>query len=136
LNTSRPCQSRKAASGLCSGRWGGPGGLAVVAQQRLLKVGVAVGLVGDEQGALGVQREGAQVVRLVVQHAQGQPVPLPVGAARLVPADVRRAQPDGLRPPPWVFLPCRAGAGPFISRPAAASSGQFGNQIDFTPAQR
>jgi hypothetical protein len=38
----------------------------------------------------------------VVQHAQGKPVVLPVGAARLVPADVGGVQGDGHRPEPDV----------------------------------
>ena len=36
--------------------------------------------------------ERAEVERLVVQHAEGQPVALRVGAARLVPADVGRVE--------------------------------------------
>ena len=77
---------------------GRPDALAVVAQQGLLEAGRAVGQVGDEQHALRAEGEGAQVEGLVVQHAQGQPVALPVGAADLTLAQGMSARRKLRRP--------------------------------------
>ena len=90
-------------------------GPAVVRHQPLLEPGRAVSPVGDDHDALP-DGEGAQVERLVVQHAERQTVHLDVRAARLVPADVRGIQRDRYRPEltpdSTCSSPCRDGTRP------------------------
>jgi hypothetical protein len=77
----------------------------VAAQQGLLEAGGAVGLAGDEQHPLGAEGKGAQVERLVVQHAQRQAVAPPVGA------------------PAWCHLMCAA-SGAMDTEPSRTSKPQ------------
>jgi hypothetical protein len=78
-----------------------PGRPAVEGHQGLLEARRAARPVRDDQDAVG-DGERPQIERLVMQHAQRQPVALGVGAARLVPPDVRGVEGNRDRPEPDV----------------------------------
>ena len=73
----------------------GPDDLAVVAQQGLLEAGGAVGLVGDQQHALGAEGEGAQVEVLWCSTQRARPLP-----SRRPPVQGRRWAGRGRTGPP------------------------------------
>ena len=56
-------------------------GPAVMPHQAVVEAGVAVGVFRDEEASARLQDERPQVEQLVVQHAQGQTVPLLFGAS-------------------------------------------------------
>src|SRR5262249_15556642 len=91
-----------------------PHGCAVIAKEHLVEARLTVRLVGDEQDALLVDREGAQVENLVVENAESQPVALLGRATGLVPLDVGRIQRNGDRAQPDVEATDRAA--PLVGR--------------------